>query len=168
MAKYITTDSDGAITGMYDDGVRPPPPAAVKISDELFAKCGSNVAFVNGVLVPYSPPPKALTIQQQASVALSKGLTITSTTVPALNGTFDVSSVSQQRIVAEVTSILLNGAFTDGSTSIQWVDLSGKNHSLTTTQFKAFASAVSSYVASVTACILGQASTLPPSVSILP
>ncbi|MDR8750782.1 hypothetical protein FEP95_04748 [Burkholderia multivorans] len=161
MTKFITTDSSGAITGMYDDEVRPVPASAIKVSDAIFLKCGSNVAYVNGVLVPYSPPPIALTIEQQASVALSVGLSINSENFPALNGRFDVSSISQQRIVAEVTSILLNGTFSDGAVSIDWIDSSGISHSFNTAQFKAFASAVSAYVSAVTKCMLGQSNTLP-------
>lgn len=161
MAKFITTDSNGAITGMYDDEIRPAPASAVKVSDAIFSKCGSNVLYVNGVLVPYSPPPIELTIEQRASVALSAGLSIVSESSPDLNGRFDVDSVSQQRIVAEVTSILLNGTFADGTTSIDWIDASGASHSLDTAQFKAFASAVSAYVSAVTKCMLGQSNSLP-------
>lgn len=109
-----------------------------------------------------APAPPAPTLAQQAQSALNAGLTITSASTPALDGTYSVDAPAQQRIVAEVTAILLNGTFADGATTLEWLDMHGAPHSFpSTAEFKVFASAVSAYVANLTKCMLGQASTLP-------
>ncbi|WP_175952886.1 hypothetical protein [Burkholderia sp. BCC0405] len=163
MAKYITISSTGAITGMYDDEIRPPPLGSIEVSDSVFKQCGPNVAYVNGMLEAYTAPVAPLTIQQQAQNAFSAGLTVTSSSTPSLSGTFSVNNIAQQRVMAEVTSILLNGTFANGSDTAVWQDASGTEHTFTIAQFKEFASVFSAYVASVTMCMLGQSSALPSS-----
>ncbi len=90
-----------------------------------------------------------VTNQQQAAQyngLLTAGVTITSTATAALNGTYALDSQTQCAVNSEVLSITVNGVFTNGQTTKPWPDASGAVHAFTTTQFKAFATAVSNYV----------------------
>ena len=107
---------------------------------------------------PVAPAP---TLAQQAQSLLNVGCQITSTGTSSLNGTYPADVASQQHIQAEITSILLNGTFADGSTSIEWQDVSGASHAFTVAQFKAFASAFASFVSGCLKVVNGQSSTLP-------
>ena len=88
----------------------------------------------------------APTPAQQATAAINAGLAITSTSTPALNGTYPVNAPAQAQISAEVTAILLNGTFADGAATVVWFDTSNAQHTFTAAQFKTFASAVAAYV----------------------
>lgn len=107
---------------------------------------------------PVAPTP---TLAQQAGSLLGSGLTIASTSTPALDGTYATTSDSQQHIQAEVTAILLNGTFADGSTSLAWLDVAGDSHTFDVAQFKAFATAVAAFVSGCLRCVNGQSTTLP-------
>ena len=69
-------------------------------------------------------------------------------------------------INAEITSLLLNGTFADGATSVSWPDLLipyPAQHSWTVSQFKLFATAHAAYVSSLYKVINGTATSLPAS-----
>ena len=114
-------------------------------------------------LEPWYPAPPVLSLATQAQIALANGITITSSSNSTLNGTYDVSSSTQQHINAEVTSILLNGVFADGTSSVIWLDTSNASHTFNVVEFKAFASAIASYVAALLKVIQGTLTTLPSS-----
>ena len=106
------------------------------------------------------PSPHA-TLAQQANALLAAGLAITSTATSALDATYPTSNAAQQYINAEVTSILLNGTFADGTNALAWLDTSGASHTFTVPQFKTLATAVASFVSACLKCVNGQSTTLP-------
>ena len=106
-------------------------------------------AYLAWVAAGNTPTPVTVTIQQSAAALLASGLAITSTSTPALNGTYPCDSNATAEIDAQVSSILLNGVFTNGATSIEWLDVSGAAHAFSVSNFKAFATAVAAFV---TAC----------------
>ena len=92
------------------------------------------------------PPTPA----QQAASAIAAGVVITSTATPTLNGTYSCSGASQANINATITYILLNSTFPGSGSSMPWIDQAGSPHVFPSiTEFKAFATAIASYVASV-------------------
>jgi hypothetical protein len=116
-----------------------------------------------GALVAYTPPPVALTLAQQAAAASVAGLTID------LNGTvalFPTDGATQGYINAEVTSLLLNSTFADGTTAVEWPDATGTLHNLSVPQFKAVAGAIGGYVAACRKCVIGSVGAVLPASSI--
>ena len=108
-----------------------------------------------------TPPTPA----EQAVAALGAGLTITSPTLGVTAIPFDVGPDTQNHITAEVTSILLDGTFVGGASTIAWPDLIipyPAQHLWTVDQFKVFARAQGAYVAALYKVINGTATTLPP------
>lgn len=117
-------------------------------------------SYAAGVFAP-PPAPPAPTLAQQASAMIGTGLTITSTSTPALDGTYSVGATAQQQINAEVTSILLNDTFADGSSTIEWLDVTGASHAFTIAQFKTLATAIAAFVSACVKVMNGQVMTLP-------
>lgn len=97
--------------------------------------------------------PPTLTAAQVAAAtaasAMAAGLAITSTSTPALNGTYPVDEIKQTQIGQVEVYIQKNGKFPGSSgTSLAWFDISGTAHIFTSTAlFSEFATAVADYVA---------------------
>lgn len=173
MALYAYFDSTKAapspVLGWYDTGFATYPslPAAADLLEVTAAEWTAHMAdpagwaVQDGALVSYTPPTPTPTLARQAAAMLAAGLTVTSTSTSPLDGTYATDSASQQHIQAVVTAILLNNAFTDGSSSIAWLDASGVSHTFDVAQFKAFATAVFDFVSACLRCVNGQSTTLP-------
>jgi hypothetical protein len=111
---------------------------------------------------PVPPPAPVLTLAQQAQALLAAGLTITSTSMPALNATYPTDPATQDHIQAEVNAILLQGTFADGSTSVVWPDVTGAAHTFpSVAEFKLFASAIAAFVAGNYKVLNGSSTMLP-------
>ena len=118
-------------------------------------------SYSGGVFTPPAAlAAPVLTLAQRAWAAMATGLTLTSTGTPALSGAYAVD-VTAQVITSQVTSILLNGTFADGTGSVAWPDTAGALHTFTIAQFKVFATAVAAYVAALFKAINGISTTLP-------
>jgi len=116
---------------------------------------------------PPAPPPP--TLAQQAAAAIGKGLAITSTSTPALDGTYACDDATQAKINRVASFIALNGKFPAGLTAMPWPDMSGTVHEFpTTAEFTAFAFAVANYVVELDAVIMGLATTLPAASATIP
>jgi hypothetical protein len=109
----------------------------------------------------YSVASAAATLVASAQAQLAAGLAITSTGTPALDATYPCDPTAQQQINAEITSILLNDTFTDGSTALNWLDATGAAHSFSIANFKNLATVLAAFVTGNLKCINGQSSTLP-------
>lgn len=105
--------------------------------------------------------PASPTLAQQAAALLAAGCAITSTSTPTLSGTYACDTLSQQHVQAEVTSILLNGTFADGTTSAVWLDAADAPHTFTIAEFKALATALAAFVSGCLKVVNGQSTTLP-------
>lgn len=165
----IQVNSAGVITSSYA-GVAALSPPWVTLTAAEYAAIVPGASWVGGDVVP--PAAVTLTAAQtlalQAQAALSNGLAVTSTATSTLNGTYAVDDTAQNHVMAEITSIMLDGTFADGTTSVAWIDTAGGSHTFTVAQFKTFASALSSYVANLTKCMLGQITTLPSATATIP
>lgn len=159
-AEYVVT-TDATYTAWVAAGNR----ASIIANDGELGWALMNVGMPAALVVAAlgsSPTMTTLTLSQGAETLLGAGLTITSTGTPALNATYPVDAITQQQINAEITSILLNSAFTDGTTTLTtWLDVTGTAHSFSITNYKNFATAFASFVTGCAKCINGQASSLP-------
>ena len=111
--------------------------------------------YANGIFTA-PPAPPAPTLAQQAAAALGAGLTITSTSTPALNGTYAVASgvpFGREDIGTEAQFISTFSEFTNGTQTIEWPLIDGKTFVTfpSTTTFMAFAKAAAQYYAAVKA-----------------
>ncbi len=109
--------------------------------------------------------PPASTASEQlmasATVLLSVPVAITSTSTPALSGSYGITMQDQAHIGAEVQSLMLNGTFADGSSTVAWPDASGAVHTFSMAEFKAFATAIGAFVAACYKVLNGSSTTLP-------
>lgn len=128
----------------------------------------SSFTIQAGALVYAVVPPPAPTLAQQAQAALLAGVSVTSTSTPALNGTYNIDVPAQAKIAATSAYILRNGTFYKGQATLPWVDASGTPHVFpSTTIFEDFATKIGDYVYELDMIIASGAGTLPsPSVII--
>jgi len=81
-----------------------------------------------------------------ARAMIDAGLDVTSTATPALNGTYLCDAYHMSAVQAEANAILLDQAFADGSTSLNWPDKDGATHSFSVVQFHTLIVALSWFV----------------------
>ncbi|HEY1857590.1 hypothetical protein [Acidocella sp.] len=111
---------------------------------------------------PVAPTP---TLGQAATALVAAGLTVTSTSTPALNGVYNVQSgvaFGQQDIATEAQFISTFSEFTNGtSTALEWPLLNGTVVTFTTTTaFLNFAKVVAQFIAAVKSA-MAMSGTLP-------
>lgn len=163
---YFVTTSGSAVTGAGSSPDGTLPPGAIECTQAEAGATGPWSTVVGGALVVGTPPaPPPPTLAEQAMSAIGAGLTITSPTLGVTAIPFDVGPDTQNHITAEVTSILLDGTFVGGASTIAWPDLIipyPAQHLWTVDQFKVFARAQGAYVAALYKVINGTATTLPP------
>ncbi len=166
--KQASYDSTGKIVAFYDTVDSPAPTGAtvLDITEAQWQTCISQQGWTvaHGALVAPPPDPAptaAQVLAGQAAALLSGPVTITSTSTPALDGSYTITAQDQQHIAVEVQSLMLNGTFADGAASVQWPDATGALHTFDAAQFKAFATAVGAVVAACIKCSIGTSTTLP-------
>lgn len=105
-------------------------------------------SYADGVFSP--PVATAPSLKEQAAGMFAEGIILSSTSNPDLNATYQVDLATQSHIQAELWSILLNNKFADGTDTLAWPDRAGNIHTFSSTdQFKAFATAIGSFVAAL-------------------
>jgi len=168
-AAFNSAISGPTFSGWYDTDLftyasLPPPADMLELTtaewDAHFAN-PNGWAVQSGALVTYTPPAPPLTLAQQAAALLATGIAITSMATAALDATYSASATAQAQINAEVTSILLNGTFADGTSTIDWLDVSGVSHTFTIAQFKLLATKIAIFVSGCVKCVNGQTTVLP-------
>jgi len=169
---HFAVVSNGTVSNIivYDTTTQQPTlPAGEALTTALDAlspmpQIGWAASQTNGVwsfTAPSAASP-ALTIAQQAAIALSAGVQITSTSTPALNSTYACDPASQQKMQAISLYCVVNGTFPGGGTTYPWLDMSGASHTLTSVaQGQALFTAVANYVAGIDFAIAGAATSLP-------
>ncbi|MDA8049953.1 MAG: hypothetical protein M0002_08105 [Rhodospirillales bacterium] len=109
-----------------------------------------------------APAPPVPTLAQQAAAALGRGVAVTSSGTPALDGTYAIDAASQAKIQAVSLFIVVNGKFPSAVASYPWLDTAGAAHLFpTTAEFQAFATAIADYVAALDMIIATGSGTLP-------
>lgn len=154
MQRYALINASGVVenTVMWDGGADWAPPSGYIAVQSDTAGIGDT--YAGGVFaapVPSEPAPLTASQQLAATVAaaFAAGLAITSTSTPAINGTYAVNDAAQARIGRVETYVLKNGAFpgSDG-TQMAYPDITGKlNVFPGLAAWNAFATAIADYVA---------------------
>jgi hypothetical protein len=162
MAKFYSKTT----RGFYDDTLHQTLPSdAVAVTDAtynaLFVAQESGQQIVpdtngNPIAVAVTPTPAQL-----AANAINAGLTISSTSTPAINGTYAVDANAQSKLNAVTTYVMLNNAFPANQSAMPWADMSGAAHALSIANFKAFATAIANYVAELDLYANGALTTIP-------
>jgi hypothetical protein len=117
---------------------------------------------------PPAPPP-VLPLDIQQRIALGRGVALTSTSHPELDGTYACNEAAQQIISSESLYIQATAAqgsakFSNGQTTRGWPDTTGTLHTFPSTDaFISFAEGVAHYVDSVIAWALTGAEGAAPS-----
>ena len=151
VAEVITTAGD--ITQMY--------PAAMQWVDCTTPGVAYGWTYAAGTFSP-PPPPPAPTLAEQAATLLAGTLQVTSTSTPALDGSYAIDATTQDHISAEMLCIQVTGKFADGTTSVAWQDAEEAVHTFpSTASFQSFALAVAGFVAAAYKVISGVSTTLP-------
>ena len=122
----------------------------------LATQAQAQGGYLNVGGVPTLPTPPIPTLAQQAAAALGAGLTITSTSTPALNGTYAVASgvpFGREDIGTEAQFISTFSEFTNGTQTLEWPLIDGKTFVTfpNTATFMNFAKAAAQYYAAVKA-----------------
>jgi hypothetical protein len=95
-------------------------------------------------------PTAAQALASTVSAALAAGLTVSSTSAPAVNGTYPLDSATQFEINSVVLFVQTNGDFPGGLSAYPWDDTSGAAHIFPSVAvFKEWATAVANYVAAL-------------------
>jgi len=129
-------------------------------------QAGWTATEANGVWTFAAPVAPTPTNAQAAAALIAQGVTITSTSTPTLNGVYACDPSAQANIDSTMISILANGVFVNGGTTLAWLDLSGSPHVFpSVTEFKGFATAIGEIVAQVDEYAGGVLSS-PPSMSV--
>ncbi len=144
----VVTALHTAASGNIANDVPGPAAAAyVPVPAGATVSVGMLATNVNDVWSFATAPTVALSQAQQAAVLLAGGLAITSTSAPALNGTYPCDAAT----IANIDSIQLGIASGDGlpkgASTVPWFDVTHTPHAFTAGQFSAFAVAARDFVA---------------------
>lgn len=77
------------------------------------------------------------------------GCQVVSTGTPSLSGTYSIDPRSLSDMQGEILSLVVNSTFTNGTTSLDWIDAAGASHTFDPTAFREFATKVGSYVGAI-------------------
>jgi hypothetical protein len=173
--KFAAFGATGAIIAFYDSEDSPVPNgvAVIEITDAEWQSClgSSGYTVSNGSLVPPVAPTAAEMAAQElvlsAQSMFGTGIAISSTSSPALNGTYACDQLSQMDIIAIETSINAGKGFPGGATTFNYPDVSGAAHTFTESNFSDFAAAVRDYVYALKSVLAGTSQTLPGKATVI-
>jgi hypothetical protein len=103
-----------------------------------------------------------------ASTLLNGGLTISSTSTAALNGTYNAGGLIMAAFQAQVNAVALDGTFADGTTTLEWPDKIGAPHAFSVAEFKSFAGALANFISLCTLYGMGIIQTAPSNTVTIP
>lgn len=188
--KYAAFDSSAPapqpVTGWYDNthNAYPNLPTApikagaviplgfVAVTDAQWAQHLTDLAHLNWTVskgsVSYAVVPIVYPPAGQAAILIGLGVTVTSTSTPALSGTYPADPSTISHIQSEMISIIVNGTFADGTATVAFPDITGGSHVFTLGEFKSFATAIGAFFAAAIKFANGTAPALPSSSVTIP
>lgn len=95
---------------------------------------------------PPPPPPPPPSPADQAAALIAAGLQIQSTSNSLLDGTYGCDPISQTAVLGEMVSLIALQVFTNGQTTLDWLDIFNNPHTFNPTEFQAFAFVIGSYL----------------------
>lgn len=150
MAQHATIDSNGVLTGFFDDAVNTIPAGAVELTADQYAQWlagQSTLIWKDGALDAAPAVTATQTDAEKAAALIAGGLAITSTSTPALDATYPTDAATQAKAGALEVRIAAGLGFPGGGSTMPWKDAAGGWHELTQAQFTSLASAISAFVA---------------------
>jgi hypothetical protein len=173
-AEYDSTiiNVPSPVIGWYDtDFNYPILPSNVNLFELTEAQWIAHVATPNGwaiyenMIQPYTASVPAIPFTQQIQNYIEEGINITSTTYPALNGVYSVSSYlpfGRQDIATEAQFISTFNEFTNSTTELTWPLLNNTPVVFpNTASFLLFAKAAGQFYSACQAAALTQSGVLP-------
>lgn len=151
-----TTPSPSPVLGWYDTDALDYPnlpneaDLLVTTSDQWTARMTGRWAVSDGALVAYTLPTSPVTVDQMLAEKIAAGITITSTSTPALNAIYALGNVSTGQIFQIATWANGFGTFPSGQAEQPYPDATGAMHTFTVPQFIEFAKAVAPLVSNLT------------------
>lgn len=157
IAEFFETDGD--ITEMFH-----PDLVWVDVTNASpLPSWGWSAVGVSGKWTFTAPVAPSVTPAMAAQEALAAGISIASTSTPALDGTYACDSLTQADIVAIETSLNAGKGFPGGAALFNYPDTSGAMHAFSEANFTDFAAAVRDYVYALKSVIAGASTSLPSS-----
>jgi hypothetical protein len=113
------------------------------------------------------PTPQP-TLQQQAAAMMREPVTVTSTSNPALDGSYPLDPTTQQQITSIASAINAGMGLPGGQTTFNWPDASNNSHAWDATSFIAYAKGLLDFLYSCSQVAQGRATTLPAQTITIP
>lgn len=167
MTIYCSKNGAGRYV-FYHDNVHKPdqiPPDAVEVSEDLHRELLAAHSIEAGPDGTPKAVPFAMTIRQQGLHALSQGIEITSTSYPAIDGTYACNDEAVANLLSASLHVKIFEVFPgDDPHTLDWPDKSGTTHLFTDqATFLMFSANVSNYHTSLKKVVNHRTDTLPPS-----
>jgi hypothetical protein len=124
-------------------------------------------AVSGGALVPYTPPPPTLTVGQQATALMGSPVVVQCTTVPALDATYENTSLTRQTMTGIVAQMNADMTLPGGGTTFNWPDVDGTMRMWPPSEFVAFTNALTQFVYACQQTIGGFSTVLPSNVLVV-
>jgi hypothetical protein len=142
-----------------------PPSGSVYVLGSPQATETNGVWSQNWVLQSLPTP----TLQQSAAALLRAGtFQVQSSSTAALSGTYACDTATNNRVLAELVSILTNGSFTNGEGTRTWPQAGGAEPSFTIAQFRAFATAMGDWIDALDLAATTGGGSIPTQPSVIP
>jgi hypothetical protein len=139
MKTYQKT-SDGSLWGFEEDGSQDH-----LITEDMVLLTDAQVDAIRN-----PPPAPEQLVALNVLSAFAAGLKVTSTSTPAINGTYPLDPVTQQEITSVTIFALVNGDFPGGTSTYPWTDVSGIPHIFPSVAvFDEWATAIANQVAAI-------------------
>ena len=160
-ASFNFIEDPAPVTGWYDTTKRSYPSLPdlrnlLELTDDEWAASRQNPsgwAVANGThIVAYTPSvPVAEQAQMLLAAALDAGIAITSGSLPSVNATYALDSISTAQIFQIGTFANSFGLFPNGTSQQMYPDISGIPHTFTIPVFVSFLQAVAALVSNLQA-----------------
>lgn len=172
MTRYANYDHTitplSPVLGWYDTDVfeypsLPPIEDLIEVTDDAVwnNRTDGRWGVQAGLVIPIVTPSSTTPLQNSAIAAQYAGIVLTSIGTGAINGTYDVSPTTLNRISGVVAGIGAGLGLPGGGGTFNWLDTSGAAHAFSAVNFKNFATAVSNYTYTLDQIINGVILTLP-------
>lgn len=161
MSKRYAIVANGVVTNvvLWDGSPHWAPPngsSANLLPDDSIV--GSGYTFDGTNYVEPVPVAPVLSPAQKVQALIGAGLTINSTSTPAINGLYAIDKSAQFDIDSVTSYVTVNNAFPGHTPAYPWRDLNGQFHTFPSVAlFKLWATAIADYVAQLTLYAAGSA-----------
>jgi hypothetical protein len=122
---------------------------------------GWSAVFQSGIWILTEPVVPTPTPAQQATSLLELSALVESTSDQTLNAAYPVGVEARMNVMAEMISLNVNGTFTNGETSVDWLDINSQIHTFDADHFRSYARVIGAYITALKQVAAGIGTTLP-------